>query len=136
MKNVLLDSGFWFALLTEGDQHHERAVEIFNQREGLRFLIPFPSLYETVNTKFVKEKNHQILRAHINSLAIELVHDDRYKQDAYDTTLQQTKRDLSLVDMVIRLMLEDPDLHIEALVTFNPKDFVDICQNRQVEMIC
>jgi len=35
---------------------------------------------------------------------------------------------LSLVDRVIRKMLSDVNIHIEALITFNPADFADVCK--------
>lgn len=134
MKNVLVDTGFWFALYSNEDEHHARAVEIFANNEGLRFIIPFPSLYEAINTKFVKKKNHLRLKEHIRLLNIEFIHDDKYKLNALSSTLE-TKRDLSLVDTVLRHMLEDPNLNIHALITFNPGDFYDVCMRRGIELV-
>jgi hypothetical protein len=37
-------------------------------------------------------------------------------------------RSLSLVDRVLRRALSDVNLRIEALITFNPADFADVCQ--------
>ena len=42
---------------------------------------------------------------------------------------------ISLVDEVIRLALMDPNVKIDAMVTFNPSDFFDICQSRHIELI-
>ena len=134
MKNVLVDTGFWFALYSDEDEHHARAVEIFHNNSELRFLIPFPSLYEAINTKFVKKKNHLLLNKHIQQLKIELIHDEKYKINALKSTLE-TKRNLSLVDTVIRRMLDDSNLNIHALITFNPGDFYDVCMNRGIELV-
>ncbi len=43
-------------------------------------------------------------------------------------------RNLSLVDRVIRRALSDVNVRIDALITFNPADFADVCRkhNRQI----
>ncbi len=42
---------------------------------------------------------------------------------------------LSLVDEVIRSALLDTDVKIDAMITFNPRDFYDICSDRRIELI-
>ena len=37
-------------------------------------------------------------------------------------------RNLSLVDRVIRRALSDVNVRIDALITFNPADFADVCK--------
>ena len=37
--------------------------------------------------------------------------------------------------MIIRFILDDVNVRIDALLTFDPSDFVDVCQQRKVEMI-
>jgi len=37
--------------------------------------------------------------------------------------------------MVIRLMLADPNIKIDAMATFNQNDFADICASKQVDII-
>lgn len=56
MNNVLVDTGFWFALYDEKDQYHNKALKVMDRLINSRFLIPFPTLYETLNTSFVKKK--------------------------------------------------------------------------------
>lgn len=55
MNNVLVDTGFWFALYDEKDQYHNKALKVMDRLINSRFLIPFPTLYETLNTSFVKK---------------------------------------------------------------------------------
>jgi hypothetical protein len=38
------------------------------------------------------------------------------------------RRNLSAVDRVIREILSDRSLRISALITFNPRDFEDVCR--------
>lgn len=42
---------------------------------------------------------------------------------------------LSLVDWVIILAMEDRKTKIDAMVTFNPGDFRDVCHSRRIELI-
>ncbi|KAA6332714.1 hypothetical protein EZS27_018809 [termite gut metagenome] len=37
--------------------------------------------------------------------------------------------------MIIRSMLDDTDLKIDALITFNERDFSDICRQRKIKLI-
>ena len=50
----------------------------------------------------------------------------------------QSNRPLSMVDCLIRLILEDMEemnIKVNCLATFNIADFFDICQKRRVEII-
>ena len=58
-KNVVADTGYWFALFKQDDDHHDRALEIEKDIEHLNILIPWPTLYETINTKFVKKAEYR-----------------------------------------------------------------------------
>ena len=44
-------------------------------------------------------------------------------------------RPISLVDMVIRKMLDDVDLKTDAIITFNPGDFDDVCRKNKKMLI-
>jgi hypothetical protein len=45
------------------------------------------------------------------------------------------KRPISLVDMVIRYILDDVNIRKDCLLTFNRRDFVDVCRKRQIEIL-
>lgn len=129
---MLIDTGLWFAYYDGADNHHQDAVKIMGLMEHHRILIPFPSLYETINTRFCK-KEEWVRRFSklINSPQCILVNDDAYKDSSlelsFDVSLKH-KRAISLVDMVIRQMLRDINLKADALITFNPNDFEDVCR--------
>ena len=53
-KNLLLDSGFWYAFYDARDQYHEEATHFTEYLEFYNLLIPWPSLYETLDTRFVR----------------------------------------------------------------------------------
>lgn len=138
MKNVLVDTGFWYALYDEKDQYHPKALKFMETQVDNLFLIPFPTLYETINTAFSKNKNLPAFQAHIYNDECQFIHDDKYKLQALEDTFESSinrKRPLSLVDMIIRHMLADVNLHIEGLVSFNPGDFEDVCRDQRIELV-
>ena len=127
MINVLIDTGFWFAKYKEADQHHKQAEKVLLNPKVHYLLLPFPSFYEVFNTKFCKNKNN------MESLNVYL---DREK--AFEITWIEGKAHKfpkSLVDNVIRGILEDTSIRVDALLTFNVEDFYDICTRKQIEII-
>jgi hypothetical protein len=44
-------------------------------------------------------------------------------------------RNLSAVDRVIRRVLADVTVRIDAFVTFNPRDFLDVCKKSNRPMV-
>lgn len=139
MNKILLDTGYLYALYTPGDDYYSRAAELCELLNVGTIIIPYPVLYETINTKFAKNKNGIImLKAILNKSSTIRVDDTKYREKALELTLEYAvdkNRALSLVDMIIRLMLEDTNLKIDALFTFNPGDFYDVCTNCRIELI-
>lgn len=60
--------------------------------------------------------------------------DDEYKELAYNKTIEENYRGFSLVDNVIRVMMEDKSLRISALLTFNVEDFIDVASKNGIEI--
>ena len=137
-KNILIDSGFWIALFTVDDSRHDEAMILDEILMGHRQIIPWPSLYEFLNTKFLKYPmrlvsfKKRILQPNIIRLS-----DEFYRDDALSKFLELDKysRRLSLIDLVIREILMDEKAKIDTMVTFNVKDFVDLCGKRKIELI-
>lgn len=142
MKSILVDTCFWFALLgTRQAELKPIAERIFNRVKLNQdtLIIPFPTLYETVNTKLLREKNQTAadwFLAQLNSNPLFLkVYDDVYRDDAFAMTCSNRNRGISLVDNILRVMMEDDSLRIDALITFNARDFVDVCTRREIILI-
>ena len=53
-NTLLVDSGFFFALFNPRDQYHADACEKQDWLEELSVVVPWPILYETVNTRFIR----------------------------------------------------------------------------------
>lgn len=141
MRRLIFDTCFWFALYDPNDSWHSLASKMISEFESgdLKIIIPFPSLYETLNTEFVSNKKQlaAFKEALNNRSKIEYVFDEPYKDEACSMTFDQDNdKKASLVDNVILLMLGDKSLNIDAVVTFNGRDFAEPCRNYGKEMIC
>lgn len=136
---ILADTCFWYALYTPKDPDHSTATEKADWLEGSDVLFPWPCLYETLNTKFMKnDVGITRLQKLLKSPRTHLIDDASYRDTALVAVTenpQLKKRNLSLVDMVLRLIVADPNVRVDALITFNLKDFVDICAIHRVEIL-
>ena len=131
MKRLIVDTCIWYALLDKSDSYAiyaDTIKEIFDKHQ---LLVPFPSLYETINTRFVKNVCNQATNLFIylsNRDKIILIPDDDYRDKALETVnsnLNKNKQ-YSLVDTIIRLMMEDVSLGDIAVMTFNVGDFIGV----------
>lgn len=142
MKIVLVDSCFWFAYLgTRNDSLKPIADKIYDRLEKLEcnVIIPFPSLYETINTKLLKDKNKKaadwfLQQLNTNTRYIR-VPDDKYRDAAFTATSTNRSRGISLVDNILRIMMEDKSVRVDTLITFNTGDFLDVCTKCGIELI-
>ena len=56
---VIVDTGFWYSYLgTREIERREIAYRIFRylDSQNAKFIIPYPTLYEAINTKLLKDK--------------------------------------------------------------------------------
>lgn len=136
--NIVVDSCFWIALYDERDKHHVWANDWWNKwQEVNKFLVPYPTMYEFINTRLMRQPKNVLLFKELfcNRDKIIRISDEQYKEDAVRTTLQPSPRSISLVDMTIRLMLEDDSIKKHALLTLNVEDFEDVCRRKRIEVI-
>ena len=135
---LLPDSGFFFALYDPRDEYH---VSAYGKREWLEVLpivLPWPVLYEVVNTRFARRRE---IMARFDAIVMNpntaLVDDSPYRYDSYRTVLEmgQRGRPLSLVDAVLRAVIEDTNVAVAAILTFNRADFIDVCWQNSVEVL-
>lgn len=138
-NRILVDTGFWYAIFDKKDCHREQALEMLEKyfdNAAYEVAVPFPTMYELLRTKFVKNKSAlDEIRQMFQNGSITRVYDDSYRSAALDMTLSEPKRNISLVDNIIRLMLDDKALSAKGLITFNVGDFVDVCQKNGIEIL-
>ncbi len=138
--HLLVDSGFFFALFDPSDSYHAEALQKQEWLDTLSVVIPWPILYETVNTRFARSMSRssewarQFKKICYKS---ELLDDSPYRLSAFEDTLQRSeaRQPISLIDSVMLLMLEDKDVHIDAILTFNDRDFTSICYSKGIEQL-
>ena len=112
---LLVDTGFFFALLDRRDQYHATAETKKDLLDtSPRVILPWPVLYETLNTRFVGlvgaiDRFERLLQLP----ATELLDDSKYRDDCYRSVLAHARRGhcLSLVDTVLRSVIEDTCHH-------------------------
>jgi predicted nucleic acid-binding protein len=135
--SVMVDTGYWYAVCDAAESAHDAAVTRFTAFERHRIILPWPCLYETLRTRFVKKLGATQRFAAISGRPnVERLDDSPYRDAALEQTLRTARRrPMSLVDMVMRLMLEDVNVRVNGLLTFNRKDFHDVCRARGLEML-
>lgn len=148
-RRILVDTGVFLAYYEPHDQYHEKAAELlatwWNQPGPSRLVVAFPVLYETLNTRFVQDRHRLAVWATNWSLwrargILEYCADESYREKALEDCAAEVQRGpqhyraLSIVDRILRALLEDPHVQLDGLWTFNPGDFADVCQLRDVRI--
>jgi predicted nucleic acid-binding protein len=138
-KSVVVDTGFWYAICDARDEHHSDAEPKARYLEEMNVLVPWPSLYETFGTRLAKNTFAvRRFETYLKEPHCFLIGDESYREFALDQTFRQAragKRPMSLVDIVIRLILEDVNVRKDCLLTFNDRDFMDVCRRRNVRIL-
>lgn len=141
--NICIDACFLIGLHDDRDQHHARATtpfaELFEEDSNNVAIVVWPVLYESVSTQLVKRRSHlyrfeRTLRILRSQLKLEYVEDGEYRDGALEACFGELGkpparyRPLSLTDRVLREVLQDPDVRVDAILTFNAGDFSDACR--------
>lgn len=135
-KKVLVDTGYWIALFNERDEHHELAQILDEDLSVHTLLVPWPTLFECVDTRISRRKETAIrFRQILSRPTTALIDDTQYRSGSLEYVLGETYHTFSLTDHVLRSMIQDVALSIDAFVGFNRDDFYDVCANRGIEML-
>ena len=134
---LLIDTGYLIALFEKKDEHHKAARRNKHLLETHPVVLPWPVLYETINTRFAK-RSHILTSIHVilakeDTLRLD---DSPYREAAYRQVRTSRQRPMSLVDAVLRAVIDGKTVPISALLTFNPKDFDDLCREHRVVLPC
>jgi predicted nucleic acid-binding protein len=139
VEYALADTGLWYAMFDQRDQYHGQAKDKADVLEPFQIVLPWPTLYETLRTKFVRNSvalgqfERFLKRPNITYLD-----DSSFRDAAFELALESSlrcNRPLSMVDCLIRLLLEDVNTRIDYLATLNDRDFADVCRRKGVEII-
>ncbi len=139
MQYALVDTGLWYAMFDQRHQYHAEArskAEILNK---FRIVLPWPTLYETLRTKLVRNAAALArFERFLKTPEIIYLDDSAFRQEAMDLALESSlrqRRPLSMVDCLIRLLIDDVNTRIDYLATFNIQDFEDVCRINGVEIV-
>ena len=138
-KIILADTGFWLGLIDTNDQYHEDAQTIAGLIEQGEYLVvmPWPCLYETISTTLTRRRQQLILlEQYLSRPTISLFEDNEYKNSALQQVFNYNRRGFtySLTDQVMREILKDVNVKVDFFITFNKKDFQDICDQRRIDI--
>lgn len=139
MQSVIVDTGVWFALFDAHDEFYRQGAEKADLFEVLQIVIPWPTMYEALGTRFVKNTLAlERFESYLKSRSVVFLDDAAYRASAFDLVLEwslRKRRPISMVDWIIRLLIDDTNVHVDYLATFNIKDFHDVCVSRGIEII-
>jgi len=139
VETVLVDTCVWYALFDSRDQYYARAYEEAELFELLTVVVPWPTAYETLRTKFVRKSYElQQFERFLKRPNVEFISDEPFRESAFNISLETSLRrgrPLSMVDCLIRTILDDLDTKINYLATFNRSDFIDVCVSNRVALL-
>ncbi|MGA2903169.1 MAG: hypothetical protein ABSD98_05035 [Candidatus Korobacteraceae bacterium] len=149
MNDICVDTGFLLGLYVESDRYHDQAQRCFSDYFSSgpnRLAIPWPILYKTLSTRLVKNRPAMILmegdwKRLLRQGRLRMLSDIGFREGAVDECFNELQRpsiharSLSLVDRVIRRVLSDVNVRIDAFSTFNPADFADVCRKHNRYMV-
>lgn len=138
-KNTLIDAGFLIALCDPSDPERENALAIYDLISEHTCILPWPIHYETFRTKSYKRYDALILfNKFINDRNVDHFDDTSYRDKSLEKLISSYSKPnikYSLVDHVIRAIIIDVNVKIDYFVTFNPRDFRDVCALRKIEIL-
>jgi predicted nucleic acid-binding protein len=139
MESALVDTGVWFAMFDSRHPYYKEGQEKADLLEILQVVVPWPTMYEALRTRLVRNSYALArLETYLKSPAIVYLDDLPYRdaalQLAFESSLRR-RRPLSMIDCLIRLLIEDVNVKVHYLATCNLPDFRDVCIRRGVEII-
>ena len=141
MFTVLVDTCVWYAIFDSRDRPTERKAVMLlaDQIQSMTSIIPWPITYETLCTRFTK--NRLALEGFerlLKSSRVTFVDDAPYRDAALEHSFTSSLRDnrpLSLTDCLLRVILDDPKTRVRYMATYNARDFRDVCVRRRVQLL-
>jgi len=116
--NYLLDTGFWIALYNP-----RKEPEKCQEAETIAELIETENImYEFLNSKFSRKNNVLHFEKLISRPNYIKVFDEDYRNKAIENFFNSKRTsnvDISLVDEIIKEMIEDTNLKIDFLISFD-----------------
>jgi predicted nucleic acid-binding protein len=121
---IVIDTGFWIALFdpSKDPKNSLEAERIADQIVDEELIIPFPTLYEFVNSRLSRRDAKLQFERFLSRPNVIKLPDTTYRDQALDRFFSKSKSaysDISLVDEVLKLILEDKSLRIDYIASFD-----------------
>jgi predicted nucleic acid-binding protein len=138
IHGVLADTCFWIAAFdpSAGDDHRSAAGLLEDLSRGV-LLMPWPIMYEVLRTYTVKNpKMMDGFARVVRRPKVYKIDDSKYRSRCLEESflIARRGRPISLVDLIVRAVLRDDDYRVTQLLTYNQRDFADVCRDRGVTM--
>ena len=133
-KLLIGDTSFWIGLFIINDQYHDSSKEVYEKNvDTSRFLIPWPTMYETLRTSFVRNYNAVARLEKEFKKPIFIKYGDRkIRNQALQEVFDRNGSNLSLTDAMIREIIKSGKTRVNSVITSNKGDFIDVCKNYKV----
>lgn len=125
MKTLIVDTGYWIELFNPSlNPQNQEIIELISDViHEYQVLIPFPSLYELLNSKFSRNPNTRNFKDELSKARYIKIDDAEYKDRALNNFLDKNQyvqsEDISFVDEVIKEMIDDVNLKTDFIITFD-----------------
>jgi predicted nucleic acid-binding protein len=116
MNSVIVDTGVWLAMFDAHDERYLAGQAKAELLELLQVVVPWPTMYETLRTRFVKNTFAlKQFETFLKSPAVIYLDDQPYRDAAFQLSLESSlrrKRPLSMVDCLLRARrINEPQRH-------------------------
>ncbi len=140
MPRVLVDTGVWIRLFDrrDGPRDREDVEALFDLVRAHTIVLPWPIAFETLRTRLMRNRiAASLLEREMKAPNISFLDDRDYRDEAFKMAVDSPRsgRALSMVDCLLRLVMDDRNVKIDYLATYNDADFYDVCARRRITMI-
>ena len=138
MHGVLADTCFWIAAFdpSAGSDHKSAAGLLEDLSRGV-VLMPWPIMYEVLRTHTVRNpKMMDGFARVVRRPKVYKIDDGKYRKECLEEAflIARRGRPISLVDLIMRAVPRDDNYRVTQLLTYDQRDFVDVCRDRGVTM--
>ena len=125
MKTLIVDTGYWIELFNPGlNPQNQEIIELISDViHEYQVLIPYPTLYELLNSKFSRNHLTNNFKDELSKARYIKIDDTEYKVRALNNFLEKNQyvhsEDVSFVDEIIKEMIDDVNLKTDFIITFD-----------------
>lgn len=136
---ILCDSGFWISLYFphKDPRATEEATVLAELIEGSIICIPWPTMYEFLNSKLSKTGGMLEFEKVVTNIKNKLISDSNYKKNALINLMKANKytpNEVSLVDEVLKLIIDDTTYRFDYFISVD-EDLKNYARSRGISVL-